>query len=837
MADIFALLQKKSDSTDVYKHLRRYIKKQYGEHEAKEYEQSLQDIQQLRDEVRNLQDRSEGSKATLLKYFVYLRYLAIHFPINEAAKLKLTFNWYDSFSKKKCSQSNVHYEQACILFNAAAVESQLASIQKMNTTEGPKAAIQRLQMAAAILTHIKEEISPKIVEQISSDICPESLDCLAQLMLTYAQQCVFVKAKKAGMKTSNLSKLACETSHMYKSVLQAMSASTLANQFDRNWQSFVRFQSLYFEALTEYYLSTELHDDDEIGQEIARLEKAKGLLKDSGSIAKYVPSSLQQEGSSLKSKISNALEVAHDENQKIYHMRVPQYSSLSKPDRKRLVKSISFPDLDEKFNISDPFSKLVPVKVIEYKSSFNQRLNEKSQEIFRESRQHREQIRNTLGQMGLPGSILAAEQDKGFPESVFQKMQRIASTGGVNRLHDLRGTLGGLASETITMLEDMEKSLNNEEQEDRECRQKFAARWNRHPSPQLTVNLKKQLKDYQNKAEMASKSDGVIKEKIESNSEGFNMLGLSKEELDSKLPKLQINSESELGRVHAELKDALNRMDQLQQEEEQIEDDVNQMRESNSIDDLLVSNQSNLEGAVEEAFEPFDEKFEKVNSIMQEEDNLLEEIQRLDASFNESKSADNSLEEREEFIQNIVSAVNKYDEILSNIKEGIQFYSNMQDLAQKLNEKIESFVLARKTEKSDIISDIQRQMAQMGVTPSQPQSSGQDERQQQQQQPPQQPNQQDQSQQSPQYYQQQGQQYPQQHPYQQYGYPPQYQYPPQQFQNPQYQYPPQQGGYPMQQQPYQPQYQPYPNQQPPPNQQQPQQGYPPYPGQQPPRYK
>lgn len=138
--------------------------------------------------------------------------------------------------------------------------------------------------------------------------------------------------------------------------------------------------------------------------------------------------------------------MAHDENQKIYHFRVPDFSTLPAVERKRLVKVTPFANLEEKFRMTDPFVKLVPVKVLEARNLFNQRLNEGMEEAFRAARQHREQIKkygtftsqfeceshtrliSTLTQLGLPGAILAAEEQDGFPEAIFSKLQKIQTS-------------------------------------------------------------------------------------------------------------------------------------------------------------------------------------------------------------------------------------------------------------------------------------------------------------------------------------------------------------------------------------------------------------------------
>ena len=81
--DILALYQKKVDPLEIRDSLTKYIVRQYGENVAKDYETVLGAVQQLRNEIKNLEDRKEPSRDVLLKYFVHLRNIEAHFPFND----------------------------------------------------------------------------------------------------------------------------------------------------------------------------------------------------------------------------------------------------------------------------------------------------------------------------------------------------------------------------------------------------------------------------------------------------------------------------------------------------------------------------------------------------------------------------------------------------------------------------------------------------------------------------------------------------------------------------------------------------------------------------------
>jgi len=84
--EIYPLEMKKVDTLDLYKSLKQFLVKHYGQDVAKDYDNSLTNIQQHRTELRNLQEKSEGARDLLLKYALELAYIERRFPVNSGAE-------------------------------------------------------------------------------------------------------------------------------------------------------------------------------------------------------------------------------------------------------------------------------------------------------------------------------------------------------------------------------------------------------------------------------------------------------------------------------------------------------------------------------------------------------------------------------------------------------------------------------------------------------------------------------------------------------------------------------------------------------------------------------
>lgn len=68
-------------------------------------------------------------------------------------QVRVSFTWYDAFAKgtfvsgkPKLSIASGAYEKVCILFNIAAIQSQVASVQSRETDEGLKLSAKLFQV-------------------------------------------------------------------------------------------------------------------------------------------------------------------------------------------------------------------------------------------------------------------------------------------------------------------------------------------------------------------------------------------------------------------------------------------------------------------------------------------------------------------------------------------------------------------------------------------------------------------------------------------------------------------------------------------------------------------
>ena len=114
---------------------------------------------------------------------------------------------------------------------------------------------------------------------------------------------------------------------------------------------------------------------------------------------------------------------------------------------------------------------------------------------------------------------------------------------------------------------------------------------------------------------------------------------------------------------------------------------------------------------------------QQVAESLSRQEQLIENIRRANQQFQSEKQGNESSEMREEMLKNLARAYDTYQELLSNLKEGtkvgyyfyitmitlfFQFYNDLTPLLLKFQNKVSDFIFARKTEKDDLMNDIQQ---------------------------------------------------------------------------------------------------------------------------------
>ncbi|XP_056134738.1 rhophilin-2 [Lampris incognitus] len=248
-----------------------FILEHYSE-DGNSFEDEIADLMDLRQACRT-PSRNEAGMELLTKYYSHLPLLESRF-FSPTRQTGIFFTWYDSFTGVPVCQQNLSLEKASILFNMAALYTQIGTRSDRQTQAGLQEAVSSFQKAAGILSQLKETYT----HTPSYDMSPAMLSMLIRMMLAQAQECLFEKTVLPGIRNNFLSLLkmaqeAAKVAETYDQVHQSMIQTPIKDHVPLFWSTMSQVKTNHYRSLAHYFVGTTLLDhqlsasDDEDQQE------------------------------------------------------------------------------------------------------------------------------------------------------------------------------------------------------------------------------------------------------------------------------------------------------------------------------------------------------------------------------------------------------------------------------------------------------------------------------------------------------------------------------------------------------------------------------------------
>ncbi|XP_070970498.1 programmed cell death 6-interacting protein isoform X1 [Oncorhynchus clarkii lewisi] len=725
MATFISVPLKKSSEVELVKPLSKFVTATYptGEDQA-EYIRSVEELNKLRKSAlgRPL-DKHESSLEILLRYYDQLCAVEPKFPFSEN-QLCLTFTWKDAFDKGslfggsvKLALASLGYEKTCVLFNGAALASQIASEQNLDSDEGLKAAAKYYQLASGAFGHIKDTVLSALNREPTMDISPETVGTLSLIMLAQAQEVFFLKATSDKMKDAIIAKLANQAADFYSDAFKQC-------QYKENLPKCIYFQEVLpvlaakhciMQANAELHQSILAKQKKHFGEEIARLQHASELVKTVASrYDEYV--SVKD----LSDKISRALTAAKKDNDFIYHDRVPEVKDLEHIGKAALVKATTItPPLSAKF--TDLFEKMVPMAVQQSMSVYSQRKAETVNRLVGTMREATNLCNGVLASLNLPAALEDLSGDS-IPQSIIEKAHAIVQQGGLQSIEQLIRDLPELLTRNREILDESLKMLDDEESTDSELRSKFSQRWNRTPSVDLYKPLRAEGGNFRSVLDKAVQADQVVRERYNAHCEMIALLCKPEAELTAAIPSANPAKTLQGSEVVSVLRSQLSQLEVVKREREGLETEIKGVTFDMSSSFLTALAQ---DGAINEealSMSQLDQSYgsysQRVQASLRSQEELLGNVQASHQEFSSLKQSNSEANDREEVLKKLASAHDSYVEITSNLREGTKFYNDLTEILLKFQNKCSDIVFARKTERDELLKDLQQSIAREPSAPS-----------------------------------------------------------------------------------------------------------------------
>ncbi|XP_073079659.1 programmed cell death 6-interacting protein isoform X3 [Manis javanica] len=684
MATFISVQLKKTSEVDLAKPLVKFIQQMYpsGGEEQAQYCRAAEELSKLRRAAlgRPL-DKHEGALETLLRYYDQICSIEPKFPFSEN-QICLTFTWKDAFDKGslfggsvKLALASLGYEKSCVLFNCAALASQIAAEQNLDNDEGLKIAAKHYQFASGAFLHIKETVLSALNREPTVDISPDTVGTLSLIMLAQAQEVFFLKATRDKMKDAIIVKLANQAA-------------------------------------------------DYFGDAFKQCQYKDTLPKHAAELIKTVASRYDEyvNVKDFSDKINRALTAAKKDNDFIYHDRVPDLKDLDPIGKATLVKStpVNVP-ISQKF--TDLFEKMVPVSVQQSLAAYNQRKADLVNRLIAQMREATTLANGVLASLNLPAAIEDVSGDT-VPQSILTKSTSVIEQGGIQTVDQLIRELPELLQRNREILDESLRLLDEEEATDNDLRAKFKERWQRTPSNELYKPLRAEGTNFRSVLDKAVQADGQVKECYQSHRDTIALLCKPEPELNAAIPSANPAKTMQGSEVVNVLKSLLTNLDAVKKEREGLENDLKSVNFDMTSKFLTALAQDGVIDeealSVTELDRIYGGLMTKVQESLKKQEELIKNIQVSHQEFSKMKQSNNEANLREDVLKNLATAYDSFVELVANLKEGTKFYNELTEILVRFQNKCSDIVFARKTERDELLKDLQQSIAREPSAPSIP---------------------------------------------------------------------------------------------------------------------
>ncbi|KAI4357713.1 hypothetical protein L6164_001645 [Bauhinia variegata] len=714
---MLAIFEKKTNQIDLYRPLRNYIAFHYSEREAQNHEDDLQTLKQLRTDLERHPDPSLTSRRDLLQlYYKALCLVETRFPISpdQDHVNTLSFVWFDAFKpKQKATQQNIHLEKAAVLFNLGAVYSQIGLSCDRNTVDGRRQASHAFIAAAGSFAYLRDNASMKasIGSSTTVDLSVECAGMLERLMLAQAQECVFENTIAKGSTPGVCAKISRQVGLYYEEALAALNVAPLSQHFEKGWVAHVQLKAALFYAEACYRYGLELHEKEEIAEEIARLRSGISALTEAKKNSKGAAAQILDAISKLEANLNRNLERAVKENDRVYLMRVPNPNTLAPLPSFSMVKPMV---MNEVLDASKEkmFASLVPDGSAKVLSRYTEMVDDIIRTQAEKLQAASELTRVRLKEMDLPDSILALEGNFSLPTELKEDVEAVQICGGPAGLESELQQLKDLRRVNQELLIQTEELLQKESREDAQFRSQFGTKWTRPQSSTLTKNLQDRLNRFAGNLKQAAESDGRIEHSIR---EYASLMAiLDRRPIESALPSLArpiMSLDANEDAIVGSLKQSLRQLETLGAQRAGLEDMLKDMKRKDDILPKLMTSTGSYEDLFKKEIAKYDHICEDIAQNIEAQEQLLLQIQAQNDEFSAIFNLEDYKASREKCYKQIEVAIAKFREIKDNINEGLKFYVTLQDAITKVKQHCSDFIMTRSIQSREMIEDVQRQVA------------------------------------------------------------------------------------------------------------------------------
>ena len=737
---------KSPTSTDMFTKLNEFALK-YSSSSLEKYTNLFREMQQNREvmckigAIKSLSSEQVSQHRHILTSYINELIIIKSKMIfgRESYNCKIDFKWTDTIKEKQWKSHNINFEYYNALYNLAVVYYMIGLELGANSKEDKvikKDAVNHFKKAVYLFRMLKNEAFTTIDQsELPYDLYPTHLEYCEKLSLIAGQKYILqiaeVTSKKEYMLQAKL--LCCILDNYSKAYTLSNTSPTSyggSNEF-RNYLNnriyfykYLMYSKLKDSAMKKFEEKGEgfgeaLYFQGMAVQELLECQKTISGCGNHVNIENFNKTLAQEQ------ELGQDL---YDKNDRIYRQALPQPGSF-KLEKKDLMNPI-IPDdlfigenkkkLKDKYNqLSYGLDSLVPQTTRDQIQNFRSKIDSYLRENIGQCESEKT-ISLFIQGLFLPRYLVERKKEGEnnfgrFPIPLWEKINHIQKMGGAMGLSGKMQTIMNKSNYLINQLQHTLNSFKKEEADDNQQRQKYGNDcWIRKPSNQINFKFIGAIQNYIQNLQNTRKFDQKQNDDIINSAKYFEILGYSKEKLESNIPgdKEGLN---DLSSDEEKIKNEINKLYQLSDQCMEIINPIYEyLNEDENIIPVFVEvlEKKTTEEAVFKKFkEEYDGKIEKLKQISEEVKNQKNEVNNVVQKYGQKINGNNGYgisDEAKKYFNDIEERVKKFMHINEKIQKGENYYNGLYQKIEELIRASNKWMTSRNEEKNVLIDAIKK---------------------------------------------------------------------------------------------------------------------------------
>ncbi|XP_066531139.1 tyrosine-protein phosphatase non-receptor type 23b [Hoplias malabaricus] len=685
------LEQKEAGEFEFKSAVRQYINRNYGEN-PENYSEALKTLEQLRQSAANVPRDFEGCNI-LRKYFGQLYFLQSRVPMAKGQEAAVPVTWTDIFSGKDITHEDVNYEQACVLYNLAALHSFLGAMDNRVSEEGMKTSCTHFQCSAGAFSYIRDHHN----FNYSSDISHQALSINISLMLAQAQECLLEKTLLDNRKSVLVARVCAQVCEYYKDCVRALEYSDCALG-KKEWRKLIYMKISYFSAITQLHMGKNSEEQQKFGEAVAYFQSALDQLNEAIKLSKgqqgSIPSALRFTMDIIGGKYNSAKK----DNEFIYHESVPKLETLPAVKGVSLVKPLPVTPTDLIVTGPDLFSKLVPMATHEASSLYSEEKAKLLREVMAKIDDKNQILERFMDSLNCD-SVDNLEMFNSVPSVILEKCAALSvRTDAVKSLAQAMQALSSVYTDVGSTLEEVRSALAEDEAGEKSVVEVVGQK-GLPPKPPALQELQKELKKYETVHEEASQTNTELHSAMNQHIPNLRLLQGPLEDLRKNMPKPDLSQE-DMSSLET-MKRILDKVNEMRNQRVSLEKQLRDLIQKDDMTSVLVTTERyQMKTLFEEQLKKYDQLKGYIEQNLAAQDNILKALTEANVQYAAvRKTLTLSEQQWNSSVQCFVASYEAYEDLVKKAEEGRNFYQDLEKKTSSLLDRVKAFCQTREQER------------------------------------------------------------------------------------------------------------------------------------------